>query len=104
MTIHVTDQNWEETLKNNVAVVADFSATWCGPCRMLAPKIDAAAEAYAGRIAVCKVDVEECPEISEKYSIRNVPTVLYFKNGELVDKTVGAIDQATLTAKFEALL
>ena len=98
MEINITEQNFDEVLNANPVVMVDFSATWCGPCKALAP-IE-----YEGRCAVGKADVEECPAIAARYRIRNVPTVLFFKNGELKDKSVGLVQKSTLTDKINALL
>ena len=98
MAEHVTDSNFEEiVLKAEKPVLVDFGATWCGPCKALAPVVEQIAEEYAGRAVVAKADVDECPEASAQFRIRNVPTVLFFKNGEVVDKSVGAVPKNTLT-------
>ena len=85
-------------------VVVDFWATWCGPCRMISPIVDQLAEKYAGRVSVVKCNVDESTDIPVKFGIRNIPTLLFFKNGELVDRLVGAVPQAELEKKIEALL
>ncbi len=104
MEITITEQNFDEVLKNNAVVMIDFGATWCGPCKALAPVIEEIANDYAGRAAVGKADVDQCPEVTGRFRIRNVPTVLFFKNGELKDKSVGAVQKKTLTDKIDALL
>lgn len=104
MEITITDQNFDEILKNNAVVMVDFGATWCGPCKQLAPVVEEIANDYAGRVAVGKADVEECPDVTARFRIRNVPTVLFFKNGEVVDKSVGSVPKNTLTDKLNALL
>ena len=91
MEITITEQNFDEV-------------TWCGPCKALAPVVEEIANEYEGRAAVCKADVEECSSIAARFRIRNVPTVLFFKNGELKDKSVGAVQKSTLTQKIDALL
>lgn len=104
MEIKITNENYE-TLKNgNEPLVIDFWATWCGPCRMIAPIISQLAEEYDGRITVGKCDVEECEDIAVDLNIRNVPTIVFFKGGEIVDKVVGAVNKAKIQEKFEALL
>jgi thioredoxin 1 len=104
MEVKVTNENFE-TLKNeNSLLVIDFWATWCGPCRMVAPIISELAEQYDGKIVVAKCDVEENDELAAEFGIRNIPTVLFFKNGEVVDKLVGAVAKAKFQEKFEALL
>ena len=104
MTIHVTEEQFASILNTDKPVLVDCSATWCGPCKALAPIVDEVANEYEGRAVVCKMDVEECPEISMQYRIRNVPTVLFFKNGEVKDKSVGLVQKATLTEKLNALM
>ena len=93
------------SLKNgNLPLVVDFWATWCGPCRMVAPIISQLAEKYDGKIVVGKCDVEENDELAAEFNIRNVPTFLFFKNGQLVDKLVGAVSRDKFEEKFESLL
>lgn len=104
MEINITEQNFDETLANNAVVMIDFGATWCGPCKALAPVVEEIANEYEGKAAICKADVEECPSIAAKFRIRNVPTILFFKNGELKDKAVGGVQKKTLTDKIDALL
>lgn len=102
--MELNEQNFQETLDNNAVVVVDFWATWCGPCRMLAPTIEAIANDYEGKAVVGKVDIEENDDIATRYGIRNIPTVLFFKNGELADKVVGAGPRALYEDKLKALL
>lgn len=104
MEINITEQNFDEVLANNPVAMIDFGATWCGPCKALAPVVEEISNDYEGRAAVGKADVEECPAIAARFRIRNVPTVLFFKNGELVDKSVGGVQKKTLTDKLDALL
>ena len=105
MAVHITEQNFEaEVLKSELPVMVDFGATWCGPCRMIAPYMDQISDELAGKAQVAKVDVDECPGISAKYGIRNVPTVLFFKNGEIVDKNVGAAPKATFEEKLKKFI
>ena len=105
MAEHITDANFEEVvLKSTMPVLVDFGATWCGPCKALAPVVEQIAEEYAGKAVVAKADVDECSEASAQFRIRNVPTVLFFKNGEVVDKSVGAVPKGTLTEKLDSLL
>ena len=100
----ITSENFE-TLKNgSQPLVVDFWATWCGPCRMIAPIVEELAKEYDGKIAVGKCDVEENDELAAEYGIRNIPTIIYMKNGEIVDKVVGAAPKATLEEKLKALL
>ncbi|MGM9713076.1 MAG: thioredoxin [Prevotella sp.] len=104
MEVKITAENFESLKNGALPLVVDFWATWCGPCRMIAPVIGKLAEEYDGRIAVGKCDVEECEDIAVEYGIRNVPTILFFKNGEVVDKLVGAANRAKIQEKFDALL
>jgi thioredoxin 1 len=104
MEINITEQNFDEILANNPVVMVDFGATWCGPCKALAPIVEEIANEYEGRCAVGKADVEECPAIAARFRIRNVPTVLFFKNGEMKYKSVGLVQKSSLTDKINALL
>ena len=101
----LTDSNFEEIVTNGeLPVVVDFWATWCGPCRMISPIIDKMAEQYAGRVNVVKCNVDESTDIPMKFGIRNIPTLLFFKGGELAGKLVGAVPQAEIVKKIEELL
>lgn len=104
MTQHITDQNFDELLANNPVVVIDFHATWCGPCRMLGPIVEELANDYEGRVLVGKADVEEAGAVAERFGIRSVPTILFFKNGIQADQVIGAVQRAKLVEKIEALL
>jgi thioredoxin 1 len=104
MEVQVTSENFESLKNGQLPLVVDFWATWCGPCRMVAPIISELAEKYDGRIAVGKCDVEEAEDLAADFGIRNIPTILFFKNGEVVDKLVGAVSKAKFEEKFEALL
>lgn len=88
--INITSENYESILKSENPVVVDFWATWCGPCRMVGPVIESLAEEYDGKTSICKLNVDENPEIAAEYKIMSIPTVLIMKNGEIVDKAVGA--------------
>ena len=104
MEVKITTENFE-TLKNGEQpLVVDFWATWCGPCRMIAPIVEELAKEYDGKITVGKCDVEENDDIAAQFGIRNIPTILFFKGGQVVDKTVGALSKAKLEEKFQALL
>ena len=105
MAIHVTDASFEEeVLKSEVPVVVDLWAEWCGPCRMIGPIIEEMAEEYEGRAKMVKVDIDSNPGIPTKFGVRNIPTVLFFKNGEVVDKQVGAVPKGTFTKKLDSIL
>jgi len=104
MAIVITDSSFNELLSSEQPLVVDFWAEWCGPCKMIAPVIEELAEEYSGKVNIGKIDVDENNEISSRYGIRNIPTVLFFKNGQLVDKQVGATQKSALAQKIEALL
>jgi thioredoxin 1 len=105
MALEINENNFEElVLKSTKPVVLDFWAVWCGPCRMIAPLIEEMSHEYGDKAIIGKVDVDNNNEISVKYGIRNIPTVLFIKNGEVVDKVVGAVPKSTLTAKLDSLL
>lgn len=100
----ITDANFSELLETGLPIVLDFSATWCGPCKKIAPIIEELAGEYDGRVIIGKCDVDENEVLTSKYGIRNIPTVLFIKNGEVVDKNVGAAPKSDFVAKIEALL
>ena len=104
MEVTIKQDNFESYKNGSLPFVVDLWATWCGPCRALAPTIAELAEDYDGKIVVGKADVEENEDIAMEYGVRNVPTILFFKNGELVDKFVGAASKSVLDEKFKALL
>ncbi len=105
MAVELTDSNFEELVVNSdKPVVVDFWAEWCGPCRMVAPVVEELSKDYEGKAIVGKVDVDANNEISAKYGIRNIPTILFLKNGEVVDKQVGAAPKAALAEKLDKLL
>lgn len=104
MALQITDQNFEELSKDSKPLVVDFWATWCGPCKQIAPIVEELASEYAETVNIGKCDVDENDELPGKYGIRNIPTILFIKNGEVVDKQVGAATKATLKAKIDALL
>ncbi len=105
MAIEVTDGNFEElVLKSDKPVIVDFWAEWCGPCRMVGPIVEEIGKDYDGKAIVTKLDVDSNPGVTQKYGIRNIPTILFFKNGEIADKQVGAVPKSALVNKLEALL
>ena len=105
MALEITDSNFEEVvLKADKPVLIDFWAEWCGPCRMVGPVVEELAKDYEGKAVVGKVNVDENPEISVRYGIRNIPALLFFKNGEIVDKQIGAVPNSVLNEKLEKQL
>lgn len=105
MAIEITDANFEELVVNSdKPVMIDFWAVWCGPCRMIAPIVEEMAQEYEGKAVIGKVDVDSNPNVAMKYGIRNIPTVLFVKNGEVADKQVGAAPKQSFTTKLDALL
>lgn len=104
MEVTITTENFESYKNGSLPLVVDFWATWCGPCRALAPTIAQLAEQYEGQVVVGKCDVEENDDIAAEFGVRNIPTVLFFKGGKLVDKMVGAANKSKFDEKFQALL
>jgi thioredoxin 1 len=105
MAVILTDANFGEiVLKADKPVVVDFWAEWCGPCRVIGPIVNEIAEDYHDKVIVGKLDVDTNPEVSFTYGIRNIPTILFFKNGQVADKQVGAVPKSVLVNKVEALL
>ncbi len=105
MALEVNDGNFEEVVvKSGKPVVVDFWAEWCGPCRMIAPIIEDLAKEYSEKIVVAKCDVDNSPMVAAKFGIRNIPTVLFFKNGAIADKQVGVVPKNIFVNKINALL
>lgn len=105
MALQITDASFEEAvLKSDKPVLVDFGAEWCGPCRTLGPIIEELATEYEGRVVVGKVDVDNNQEFTAKYGVRNIPTVLMFKNGEVVGRQVGVASKKTYTDSLDSLL
>jgi thioredoxin 1 len=105
MAIEVTDSTFDEVvLKSDKPVMVDFWAAWCGPCRMVAPIMDQLTAEYAGKAVIVKVDVDANQKFAAEYGVRNIPTVLVFKNGEVVEKQVGVAPKATYAQKIDAHL
>ena len=104
MALKINNENYAEVMGQGLPVVIDFWATWCGPCRMVAPIIDELSEEYDGKVVIGKCDVEEGDEVAAQYRVRNVPTIIFIKGGQQVDKHVGAATKEQLKAKIDALL
>jgi len=105
MAVELTDANFEQiALQSDQPVMIDFWAEWCGPCRMVGPIVEEMHGDYEGKAVIAKVNVDENPNISAKFGIRNIPTIIFLKNGEMVDKSVGAVPKNVLTEKMDNLL
>ena len=105
MAVEITDDNFDEiVMKSDKPVVVDFWAEWCGPCRMIGPIIEEMHKEYEGKALIGKVDVDSNPGISAKFGVRNIPTILFIKNGEIADKSIGAVPKEQLTSKLNAIL
>lgn len=105
MALELTDANFaENVLNSDKPVIVDFWAVWCGPCRMVGPIVEELANDYGDKAVIGKLDVDNNPEIAQKYGIRNIPTILFMKNGEVVDKQVGAASKDVLEAKLKAMM
>jgi len=103
-TVEITDTNFEEVINSDKPVLVDFWAEWCGPCKMIGPVVEELASDYEGKAVIGKVDVDNNPEVSAKFGIRSIPTLLVFKGGEIVDKQVGAVPKGVLSQKLDAQL
>jgi thioredoxin 1 len=102
MAVEFTEANFDElALKSDKPVMVDFWAEWCGPCRMVGPIVEEISNDYEGKAVIGKVNVDEHPSISMKYGVRNIPTILFIKDGEVVDKSVGAVPKNVLTDKLD---
>ena len=104
MALEITDSNYKEILAEGKPVVIDFWAPWCGPCKMVGPIIDELATEYEGKAIIGKCEVDDNDDVASEFGIRNIPTVLFFKDGQLVDKQVGSAPKGTYAAKIDALL
>ncbi len=99
--IEITDANFEEIMKSEQPILVDFWAEWCGPCKMIGPLVEELAGDYEGKAVVGKVDVDANPAVAQKFGIRSIPTLLFFKGGEIVDRQVGAVPKAVLSQKLD---
>lgn len=105
MALELTDSNFDDlVLKSDKPVIVDFWAVWCGPCRIIGPIVQEIGEEYSDQLVVGKLDVDNNPDVTRKYGIRNIPTLLFFKNGEVVDKQVGSVPKPVLVQKLEQYL
>ena len=105
MALEITDANFDElVIKSEKPVVVDFWAEWCGPCKMIGPLINEMSKDYEGKALVGKVNVDQNANVSAQFGVRSIPTVLFIKNGEVVDKSVGAVPKSTLESKLDAIL
>lgn len=100
--VEITDSNFNDIINSDQPVLVDFWAEWCGPCKMIAPVVEELASEYDGKAVIGKVDVDSNPEVSAKFGIRSIPTLLVFKNGEVVDKQIGAVPKNVLSQKLDA--
>ena len=100
--IELNDTNFDEVVKSEKPVLVDFWAEWCGPCKMIGPVVEELAGDYEGKVVVGKLNVDDNPEVTARYGIRSIPTLLVFKKGEIVDKQVGAVPKSVLAQKLEA--
>lgn len=105
MVKEIKDQDFDqEVLKSSLPVVVDFWAPWCGPCRQIAPMVDKLSEEYKGKLSFCKVNVDENHDTAAKYHVMSIPTLIFFKKGQLVEQTVGGVSEKTLRSKLQELL
>jgi thioredoxin 1 len=105
MAVEITDSNFEElVMKSEKPVLVDFWAEWCGPCRMIGPVVDELHQEYDGRAVIGKVNVDLNSGVATQFQVRSIPTILFIKNGEVVDRSVGAVPKATLATKLDAIL
>jgi len=101
-TLELNDSNFDEVIKGDKPVLVDFWAEWCGPCKMIGPAVEELAGDYEGRAVVAKLNVDENPQITARFGVRSIPTLLVFKNGQVVDKQVGAVPKSVLSQKLQA--
>ena len=104
MALKITDENFDEMLNSGKPMVVDLWAEWCGPCRMVAPIIDELATEYDGKVLIGKVDIDNNSDIPSQFGVRNIPTILFFKDGKMVDKIVGAVAKSVFEEKIKTIL
>jgi thioredoxin 1 len=104
MALQITDSNFSELLAQGKPMIVDFWATWCGPCKKVGPYIEQLAEEYGDQAIIGKVDVDENTDLPMQFGVRNIPTILFIKDGQVVDKQIGAVPKATLEDKLKAIL
>jgi thioredoxin 1 len=101
-TMELTDANFDEAINGEKPVLVDFWAEWCGPCKMIGPLVEELAGDYEGKAVVAKLNVDENPQVTARYGVRSIPTLLVFKKGQIVDKQVGAVPKSVLASKLQA--
>ncbi|HCW07790.1 MAG TPA: thioredoxin [Cytophagales bacterium] len=101
-TIELTDSTFDQTINGDKPVLVDFWAEWCGPCKMIGPVVEELAADYQGKAVIAKLNVDENPQITARFGVRSIPTLLVFKNGQIVDKQIGAVPKSVLASKLEA--
>ena len=104
MALKITQENYDEVLSSNKPILLDFWAEWCGPCKLIGPIIDEVSEDFSDKAIVGKINVDDSAELSSKYGIRNIPTLLFIKNGEVVDKHVGAASKKEISDKLNSIM
>lgn len=102
--MNISDSNFEDIITGELPVMVDFWAPWCGPCRMISPVVEELSEEYQDKVLICKCNVDDNDEAPLKYAVRNIPTLLFFKDGKLVDRLVGAVSKQDIVNKLNALL
>ncbi len=104
MAVEINDSNFEELSAKGQLMLVDFGAQWCGPCKAISPIVDELHDKYEGKAVIGKVDIDENPDLCEKFGIRNIPTILFIRNGEVLDKIVGAVAKDKISEKLTALI
>lgn len=101
-TLELNDSNFDQVINNGKPVLVDFWAEWCGPCKMIGPIVEELAGDYEGKAVIAKLNVDENPQVTARFGVRSIPTLLVFKNGQIVDKQVGAVPKSVLAQKLQA--